>query len=64
MAESVPIVGHAMAAGYAIAGDKEKAEQVALGATKSTVVLAAGAACGPGAPACAAAAGIKQSSKH
>lgn len=55
--ESFPVVGHAMSAGYAIAGDAEKAAQVALSATKSTVVVAAGIGCGPAAPACAAAAG-------
>lgn len=56
--ESFPVVGHAMSAGYAIAGDTKKAEQVALGATKSTVVTLgaiAGVACAAGAPACGAA---------
>jgi len=58
LAEGTPVVGHFVSAGYAIAGDTKKAEQVALGATKSTVVAVAGiagAACGPGAPACGAA---------
>merc|ERR1712066_767952 len=36
--EGTPIVGHAMSAGYAAGGDPDKAEQVALAATKSTVV--------------------------
>ena len=31
LAEGIPIVGHGVAAGYAIAGDTEKAEEVALG---------------------------------
>ena len=55
IAENTPVVGHVVAAGYAIAGDTDKAEQVALGATKSTVIAAAaaaGAACGPAAAAC------------
>ena len=56
-AGSLPIVGYAVSAGYAIAGDEKKAREVALGATKSTIILAAGAACGPEAPICAAAAG-------
>ena len=30
-AENAPIVGHAVSAGYAIAGDVEKAQQVAIG---------------------------------
>ena len=58
--EGLPLVGHGMAAGYAIAGDLDKAENVALGATKSTVVagsVAASLACGPGAPVCAGAIG-------
>ena len=54
LAEGMPIIGHGIAAGYSIAGDNEKAEEVALGksifyvsisviilslgATKSTVV--------------------------
>ena len=49
-----------MAAGYAISGDLKKAESVAIGATKSTVVagsVAVSLACGPGAPACGAALG-------
>ena len=29
--ESVPVVGHGIAAGYAIAGDDEKAQEIALG---------------------------------
>ena len=36
--EVLPVIGHGMAAGYAIAGDLDKAENVAIGATKSTVV--------------------------
>ena len=58
--EGLPLVGHAMSAGYAAGGDLEKAEQVALTATKSTVVAGSAAislACGPGAPVCAAAIG-------
>lgn len=58
IAESLPVLGHAIAAGYAIAGDSDEAEEIALGATKSTVVAlggAAGIACGPAAPACGAA---------
>ena len=46
-----------MAAGYAISGDLEKAENVAIGATKSTVVagsVVVSLACGPGAPVCGA----------
>ena len=31
LAEGIPIVGHGVAAGYAIAGDTDKAEEVALG---------------------------------
>ena len=57
-AESAPVVGHLVAAGHAIAGDTQKAEEVALASTKSTVVTlsaVAGLACGPGAPACGAA---------
>ena len=57
-AESAPVVGHLVSAGHAIAGDLEKAEEVALASTKSTVVTlsaVAGLACGPGAPACGAA---------
>ena len=49
-----------MAAGYAIAGDLSKAENVAIGATKSTVVagsVVVSLACGPGAPVCGAALG-------
>jgi hypothetical protein len=49
-----------MAAGYAIAGDLSKAENVAIGATKSTGVagsLVISLACGPGAPVCGAALG-------
>ena len=56
-----PIIGHGFSAGYAIAGDTEKAEEIAIKATKSTVVAAAGIAgamCGPGAPACGAALGL------
>jgi len=54
--EGLPVIGHAMSAGYAAGGDRAKAEEVAIGATKSTVV--AGSAllslgCGPGAPVCA-----------
>ena len=29
--EGAPIIGHAVAAGYAIAGDTKKAEEVAIG---------------------------------
>ena len=57
MAKATPIVGHGIAAGHAIVGNTKEAENIAIGATKSTVVVAAGAAgmlCGPGAPACAA----------
>ena len=60
MAESTPVVGHVVSAGHAIAGNTDKAREVALGATKSTVVAVAGVAgsvCGPGAPACGAALG-------
>ena len=62
--KGIPIVGHGIAAGYAIAGDLKEAEKVALGATKTTVVAAASAAgllCGPGAPACMAALGTGSS---
>ena len=31
LAEGMPIIGHGIAAGYSIAGDNEKAEEVALG---------------------------------
>ena len=58
--EGLPLVGHAMSAGYAVAGDLTKAEQVALTATKSTVVAGStlvALTCGPGAPVCAAALG-------
>ena len=61
-AETAPIIGHGFSAGYAIAGDNKKAEEVAIKATKSTVVAAAGIAgaiCGPGAPACGAALGFR-----
>ena len=48
-----------MAAGvHAALGDTKKAEEVAMGATKSTVIVAAaavGTLCGPGAPACSSA---------
>ena len=50
--EIAPIIGHGFSAGYAIAGDMEKAEETAIKATKNTVVAAAGitvAMCGPGA---------------
>merc|ERR1711935_69300 len=55
--KGTPVVGHVVAAGHAIAGGMEGAEIIAIGATKSTIVAAAGAVgllCGPGAPACAA----------
>ena len=55
--EGTPVIGHVTAGVYAATGDLEKAEDVALGATKSTVIAAAGiagAACGPGAVACGA----------
>merc|ERR1712106_334426 len=58
--EVLPLIGHGMAAGYAISGDLEKAESVAIGATKSTVVagsVVVSLACGPGAPVCGAALG-------
>ena len=57
VAEGTPVIGHVTAGVYAATGDLEKAEDVALGATKSTVIAAAGiagAACGPGAVACGA----------
>ena len=57
VAEGTPIIGHVTAGVYAASGDLAKAEDVALGATKSTVVAAAGIAgvgCGPGAAACGA----------
>ena len=48
-----------MAAGvHAALGNTKKAEEVAMGATKSTVIAAAtavGTLCGPGAPACSSA---------
>merc|ERR1712156_32203 len=56
-AEGTPVVGHITAGVYAATGDLKKAENVAIEATKSTVVMAAGiagAACGPGAAACGA----------
>ena len=31
VAESTPVIGHGISAGYAIAGDMERAEQIALG---------------------------------
>ena len=46
MAKSFPVVGHVISAGYAIAGDLEEAEKIALGATKSTLIAAASASCG------------------
>ena len=57
LAEGTPVVGHITAGVYAATGDLKKAENVAIEATKSTVVMAAGiagAACGPGAAACGA----------
>ena len=36
--EFLPVIGHSVAAGYAIAGDFTKAEEVAVTATISTVV--------------------------
>ena len=48
--EIAPIIGHGFSAGYAIAGDMEKAEETAIKATKNTVVAAVGiivAMCGP-----------------
>ncbi len=56
-AENTPVIGHVTAGVYAATGDLNKAEKVAIGATKSTVVAAAGAAgvlCGPAAAACGA----------
>ena len=46
-----PIIGHGFSAGYAIAGDMAKAEELAIKATKNTLVAAACitvAMCGPG----------------
>lgn len=60
-AQGIPVVGHGISAGYAIAGDEDKARKIALGATKNLVVQAASAAgslCGPEAPACSAALGM------
>ena len=57
LAEGTPVIGHVTAGVYAAMGQTKKAEQVAIGATKSTVVAAAGiagAACGPAAAACGA----------
>lgn len=57
LAEGTPVIGHVTAGVYAATGDLDKAEEVAIGATKSTVVAAAGiagAVCGPAAAACGA----------
>lgn len=64
LAKSLPVVGHGIAAGYAIGGDTEEAENIALGATKSTLIAVAGAAgavCGPAAVACGSAFGTATS---
>ena len=42
LAEGTPVVGHITAGVYAATGDLKKAEEVAIEATKSTVVAAAG----------------------
>ena len=44
LAEGTPVVGHITAGVYAATGDLKKAEEVAIEATKSTVVAAAGIA--------------------
>ena len=38
VAEGTPVIGHVTAGVYAATGDLEKAEDVAIGATKSTVI--------------------------
>lgn len=43
--DDIPVVGHTISAVHAIAGDTEGAKRIALGATKSTIDVAAGAAC-------------------
>ena len=55
--ENTPVVGHGIAAGYAVSGDSKRAADIVITATRSTAALAAGAACGPGAVACAIGAG-------
>ncbi len=42
--EGTPIIGHAIAAGHGLAGDKDKMEEVLAIATRNTVVAAAGLA--------------------
>ncbi|CAF1472984.1 unnamed protein product [Didymodactylos carnosus] len=42
MANSTPIIGHAIALGHAAAGNEEKAKEVYLQATRTTAVAAAG----------------------
>lgn len=44
MGESTPVVGHLMAAGYSLAGYKEEASQAFKKATRTTLVMGAGAA--------------------
>jgi len=44
--QSTPVIGHAISAGYAASGDLDKAEDIAIGATKSTVIAAAAIGCG------------------
>ena len=59
--KDTPGVGHVIATGHVIAGNNDEAKAIALASTKNAVVsmvAAGGAACGPGAPACAAALAI------
>lgn len=42
MACSTPVIGHTIAAGYAIAGKEEKAERICKQATRTTIVAGAG----------------------
>ncbi|CAF1106129.1 unnamed protein product [Rotaria sordida] len=59
MACSTPLVGHAISAGYAIAGKEEQAEKIFLQASRTTVVAGAGIVGSIAGPAGAAAAAIE-----
>ena len=52
------MIGYAMAAGHALAGNIPEAEEVAVGATRALVVLGAALACGPEAAVCGSAAAV------
>ena len=67
-AENKPILGHLIATGHYIAGNKDKGDDVLWGATKGIIVggatTAAASACGPAAGACGAAAAIGSSAAY